>query len=83
VQAAWTGVGSWGLVVPEGMKTLSQADDKEFITTQIWYSLRGLDVHNSCFFHIAVLDMSPKGPSCMRVRARTHTHTHTHSQQRM
>jgi hypothetical protein len=57
------GWGSWGLVVPERMKTLSQADDKEFITTQIWYNLRGLDVYNS-FFHIAVLDMSQKGPSC-------------------
>ena len=29
------GWGSWGLVVPDGMKTLSQGGDKEFITTQI------------------------------------------------
>jgi hypothetical protein len=58
------GWGLWGLVVPGRRKTLSQADDKEFITTPIWYSLRGLDVYNSCFFQIAVADMSPKGPSC-------------------
>ena len=59
------GWGLWGLVVPGRMKTLSQAYDKEFITTQIWHSLRGIYAFNSCFFHIAVLDMSPKGPPCI------------------